>query len=50
MKGFGRSLNRRAVAPVIATLLLVAIAVTGGTIVFIFSQNFVSHAQLPLKQ
>lgn len=46
MKGFGRSLNRRAVAPVIATLLLVAIAVTGGTIVFLFSQNFVSHAQV----
>ena len=46
MKGIGKSLNRRAVAPVIATLLLVAIAVTGGTIVFLFSQNFMSYAQV----
>ncbi len=46
MKVFGRSLNHRAVAPVIATLLLVAIAVTGGTLVFIFSQNFMSYAQV----
>ena len=46
MKGIGKSLNRRAVAPVIATLLLVAIAVTGGTIIFIFSQNFASYAQV----
>jgi archaeal type IV pilus assembly protein PilA len=46
MKGIGISVNRRAVAPVIATLLLVAIAVTGGTIVFIFSQNFMSYAQV----
>ncbi len=46
MKGIGKSLNRRAVAPVIATLLLVAIAVTGGTIVFLFSQNFMSYAQI----
>lgn len=35
-----------AVAPVIATLLLVAIAVVGGTIIFVFSQGFFSQAQI----
>ncbi len=38
--------SRRAVAPVIATLLLVAIAVVGGTIVFVFSQDFFSSNQV----
>ena len=38
--------SRRAVAPVIATLLLVAIAVVGGSIVFVFSQGFFSQAQV----
>lgn len=38
--------RRRAVAPVIATLLLVAIAVVGGAIVFAYSQNFFSSSQL----
>ncbi len=38
--------SRRAVAPVIATLLLVAIAVVGGSIVFVFSQGFFSSAQV----
>ncbi len=38
--------SRRAVAPVIATLLLVAIAVVGGSIVFVFSQGFFSSAQI----
>ncbi|NIP61575.1 MAG: hypothetical protein GWN01_00890 [Nitrosopumilaceae archaeon] len=37
---------RKAVAPVIATLLLVAIAVVGGSIVFVFSQGFFSSAQI----
>ncbi len=37
---------RRAVAPVIATLLLVAIAVVGGAIVFAYSQNFFSSSQI----
>ncbi len=32
--------SRKAVAPVIATLLLVAIAVVGGGIVFVFAQDF----------
>jgi flagellin-like protein len=38
--------NRRAVAPVIATLLMVAIAVVGGTIIFVFSQGFFSQSQI----
>ena len=38
--------SRIAVAPVIATLLLVAIAVVGGSIVFVFSQGFFSSAQI----
>jgi len=37
---------RKAVAPVIATLLLVAIAVVGGSIIFVFSQGFFSSAQV----
>ena len=41
-----RLTSRRAVAPVIATLLLVAIAVVGGSIVFVFSQGFFSQAQV----
>jgi flagellin-like protein len=39
-------ISRRAVAPVIATLLLVAIAVVGGSIIFVFSQGFFSSAQI----
>ena len=38
--------SRRAVAPVIAKLLLVAIAVVGGSIIFVFSQGFFSSAQI----
>lgn len=38
--------SRRAVAPVIATLLLVAIAVVGGAIVFAYSQSFFSSSQI----
>ena len=41
-----RLTNRRAVAPVIATLLMVAIAVVGGTIIFVFSQGFFSQSQI----
>ncbi len=41
-----KNLQRRAVAPVIATLLLVAIAVVGGSIIFVFSQGFFSSAQI----
>ncbi len=38
--------SHRAVAPVIATLLMVAIAVVGGTIIFVFSQGFFNQAQI----
>jgi len=41
-----KNLKRRAVAPIIATLLLVAIAVVGGSIIFVFSQGFFSTAQI----
>jgi len=37
---------RRGVAPVIATLLLVAIAVVGGSIIFVFAQGFFSSSQV----
>ena len=42
----GKKMSHRAVAPVIATLLMVAIAVVGGTIIFVFSQGFFGEAQL----
>lgn len=38
--------KKRGVAPVIAHLLLVAIAVVGGTIIFTFSEGFFSSAQI----
>ncbi len=38
--------NHRAVAPVIATLLMVGIAVVGGTIIFVFAQGFFSSSQI----
>ena len=38
--------KRRAVAPIIATLLLVAIAVVGGSIIFVFSQGYFASAQI----
>ena len=38
--------SRRAVAPVIATLLLVAIAVVGGSMIFVFAQEYVSETQV----
>ncbi len=41
-----RTRKHRAVAPVIATLLLVAIAVVGGTIIFVFAQGFFSQSQI----
>ena len=37
--------HHRGIAPVIATLLMVAIAVVGGTMIFVFSQGFVSNVQ-----
>ena len=41
-----KNLQRRAVAPIIATLLLVAIAVVGRSIIFVFSQGFFSSTQV----
>ncbi len=41
-----KNFTRRGVAPVIATLLLVAIAVVGGSIIFVFAQGFFSSAQV----
>ncbi len=41
-----KNFHRRGVAPVIATLLLVAIAVVGGSIVFVFAQGFFSDSQV----
>ncbi len=38
--------QRRGVSPIIATLLLVAIAVVGGSIIFVFSQGFFATAQI----
>ena len=38
--------SKRAVAPVIATLLLVAIAVVGGSIIFVFAQDYFSQTQV----
>ena len=38
--------SKRAVAPVIATLLLVAIAVVGGSIIFVFAQDYFSQTQI----
>lgn len=46
MNGSVNGINRRGVAPVIATLLMVSITVIGGTIVFLFAQDFMSYAQL----
>ena len=38
--------NHREVAPVIATLLMVAIAVVGGTIIFVFAENNYNTSQI----
>jgi len=45
-KASSKKFHRRSVAPVIATLLLVAIAVVGGSIVFVFAQGFFSSSQV----
>jgi len=41
-----KNLQRKAVAPVIATLLLVAIAVVGGSMIFVFAQGYFSETQV----
>jgi len=38
--------KRRAVAPIIATLLMVAIAVVGGILIFVFTQGFFADEQV----
>ncbi len=38
--------RRRAVAPIIATLLMVAISVVGGIVVFVFAQGFFTEQQI----
>ena len=45
-EGIKKSHKRRAVAPVIATLLLVAIAVVGGSMIFVFAQEFFGDSQV----
>jgi len=41
-----KNFGRRGVAPIIATLLLVVIAVVGGSLIFSFSQGFFATAQI----
>jgi flagellin-like protein len=43
---FLNSRHRRGIAPVIATLLLVAIAVVGGSMIFVFAQGFFAESQV----
>ncbi|MGI0082773.1 MAG: archaellin/type IV pilin N-terminal domain-containing protein, partial [Nitrosopumilaceae archaeon] len=38
--------RRRAVAPIIATLLMVAIAVVGGILIFVFAQGFFTDTSI----
>jgi flagellin-like protein len=44
-----KNIRRRAVAPVIATLLLVAIAVVGGSMIFVFAQDYYSSTQISVS-
>jgi flagellin-like protein len=41
-----KNFRRRGIAPVIATLLLVAIAVVGGSMIFVFAQDFFADSQI----
>ena len=41
-----KNFRRRGIAPVIATLLLVAIAVVGGSMIFVFAQEFFGESQV----
>ena len=38
--------NRRAVAPIIATLLMIAIAVVGGVMIYVFTQGFFGNSNI----
>ena len=44
--GFMSRRERRGVAPIIVTLLMVAIAVVGGILIFVFAQGFFSSSQV----
>ena len=41
-----RKSSKKAVAPIIATLLMVAIAVVGGILIFVFAQGFFTDTQI----
>jgi flagellin-like protein len=43
---FNKDNERRGVAPIIATLLMVAIAVVGGILIFVFAQGFFGSSQV----
>ncbi|MEM2228014.1 MAG: archaellin/type IV pilin N-terminal domain-containing protein [Candidatus Bathyarchaeia archaeon] len=45
MKVLGRKLNRKAVSPVIATLLMIAIAVAASILVYVWSMGLVGSLQ-----
>jgi archaeal type IV pilus assembly protein PilA len=46
IRTFNKDNERRGVAPIIATLLMVAIAVVGGILIFVFAQGFFSNSQV----
>lgn len=46
IEGTSNNFHRRGVAPVIATLLLVAIAVVGGSMIFVFAQEYFGNSQV----
>jgi archaeal type IV pilus assembly protein PilA len=46
IRTFNKDNERRGVAPIIATLLMVAIAVVGGILIFVFAQGFFSTSQV----
>jgi len=45
MKVLGRKLNRKAISPVIATLLMIAIAVAASILVYVWSMGLVGSLQ-----
>ena len=46
MNGLTPMAKRKAVAPIIATLLMVAIAVVGGILIFVFTQGFFTESDV----
>ena len=43
---YDRIRSRRAVAPIIATLLMIAIAVVGGVMIYVFTQGFFGNSSI----